>query len=146
MTATRNDRRKAMLTGFLNDVWSSGDIERSDAYLAEAYTIHHDPGDPRQGQALGLEGFKARVALSRAPFPDLQFLVREMIADAGKVVATWLWPATKEATSPAFPRREGAQDVGSHVYYLDDQDRITGHWQTADRLGLYQQLQRARGA
>jgi hypothetical protein len=77
MTATRNDRRKAMLTGFLNDVWSSRDIERSDAYLAAAYTI---------------------------------------------------------------------QDVGSHVYYLDDQDRITGHWQTADRLGLCQQLQRARGA
>jgi steroid delta-isomerase-like uncharacterized protein len=147
MTATRNDRRKAMLTGFLNEVWSSGDIERTDAYLAEAYTIHHDPGDPWEGQTLDLEGFKARVSLSRAPFSDQQFLVREMVADAGKVVATWLWSATHRGDLPGFPATgKPLKMSGATVYYFDSQDRITGHWQITDRLGIYQQLQRARGA
>ena len=29
---------------------------------------------------------------------------------------------------------------------FDNQDRLTGHWQITDRLGVYQQLQRNRSA
>lgn len=64
MTATQDEKHKATLTGFLKEVWSDGAIERCDAYLAESYTIHHDPGDPWEGRSLDVEGFKARVALS----------------------------------------------------------------------------------
>ena len=35
---------------------------------------------------------------------------------------------------------------GATLYYFDDRGRITGHWQVADRLSIYQQLQHARGA
>jgi hypothetical protein len=75
MTTTENEKRKAMLRSFLDEVWSAGDIERSGAYLAETYTIHHDPGDPWEGRSLDVEGFKTRAALSRAPFPNQQFQV-----------------------------------------------------------------------
>jgi hypothetical protein len=33
---------------------------------------------------------------------------------------------------------------GATVYMFDADDRLTGHWQIADRLGAYQQLQRGR--
>jgi hypothetical protein len=38
--------RKAILRHFLQDVWNEGRIEGCDRYIAESYTIRHDPGDP----------------------------------------------------------------------------------------------------
>ena len=35
---------------------------------------------------------------------------------------------------------------GATVYYFDDSERISGHWQIADRLGVFQQLRRNAGA
>jgi hypothetical protein len=32
--------------------------------------------------------------------------------------------------------------TGATVYSFDRDDRITGHWQVIDRLGVYQQLRR----
>lgn len=147
MSTTQNEHHKALLASFLKEVWSDGAIERCGAYLAETYTIHHDPGDPWEGQSLDIKGFKTRAALSRAPFPDQQFQVQEMIADAGKVVATWRWSATHTGDYPGFPATgKPITTSGATVYYFDDRGRITGHWQIADKLGIYQQLQRARGA
>lgn len=41
-----NRLRKQRLADFIHAVWNDGDVESADAYLASAYTIHHDPGDP----------------------------------------------------------------------------------------------------
>jgi predicted ester cyclase len=32
--------------------------------------------------------------------------------------------------------------TGATVYSFDSDDRITGHWQVIDRLGVFQQLRR----
>lgn len=137
--------RKQVLANFLNDVWSGGKIDACDDYLADVYTIHHDPGDPWEGQRLDVAAFKERVRLSRAPFPDQRFDVQQMFADGDAVVATWLWSATHLGDFPGFPATGKPLTMsGATVYYFDDHDRISGHWQIADRLGVFQQLQRAR--
>ncbi|EBW2250074.1 hypothetical protein C9R18_25875, partial [Salmonella enterica subsp. enterica serovar Enteritidis] len=68
--------RQQRLATFLDRVWSSGDIDAIDEFLADRYTIRHDPGDPWNGQTLDIAGFKERVRLSRAPFPDQRFDVQ----------------------------------------------------------------------
>ena len=70
-----NNRNKEILTEFIREVWNEGNIDRSDKYLASTYRIHHDPGDPWDQKELDLEGFKERVRLSRAPFPDQCFKI-----------------------------------------------------------------------
>lgn len=60
--------RQNVLAEFLDRVWSGGDVERCDAYLAEAYAIRHNPGDPWDGRILDLAGFKERVRISRRRF------------------------------------------------------------------------------
>jgi steroid delta-isomerase-like uncharacterized protein len=139
------ERQNNLLTDFLLEVWSNGTIERCHVYVANEYTIHHDPGDPWDGQTLELEGFKDRVRLSRAPFPDQQFHVSEMLAEAGRVAVTWLWTATHTGDYSGFPATgKPIAMSGATVYYFDSNDRITGHWQITDRLGIYQQLQCGR--
>ncbi len=43
---SQSTQRKEILARFLKDVWTDGNIEAADQYVAERYTIHHDPGDP----------------------------------------------------------------------------------------------------
>ena len=141
MGTTASERLKDLLTSFMREVWSNGAVERCDAYLADRYKIHHDPGDPWDGQTLDIEGFKDRVRVSRAPFPDQQFHVREMIADGSRLAATWLWTATHTGDFPGFPATgQSVRTSGVTVYYLDGDGKIAGHWQITDRLSVYQQL------
>ena len=68
-----SEAKKKILTQFTREVWSEGNVEASDKYIAPRYTIHHDPGDPWEGRELDLAGYKDRVKMLRAAFPDQLF-------------------------------------------------------------------------
>jgi steroid delta-isomerase-like uncharacterized protein len=132
--------RKKILARFLKEVWTDGDVSAADKYVAAPYTIHHDPGDPWDTKQLDLEGYKERVRVSRAPFPDQRFDIEEMFEDGDAVVVTWRWSATHQGSLPGFPASgKTIRMSGATVYYFSG-DRVTGHWQITDRLGVYRQL------
>jgi steroid delta-isomerase-like uncharacterized protein len=131
---------RELLVRFLEEVWSSGDIEACDSYIAAQYTIHHDPGDPWDRRELDLAQYKERVRQSRAPFPDQRFTVQHVFAEPDKVALTWLWSATHQGDIPGFPATgKRIAMSGATVYFLDA-GRLTGHWQVTDRLGVFMQL------
>ena len=138
-----SEHAKEILTRFTREVWSEGDIEAAEKYIAPRYTIRHDPGDPWEGRELDLAAYKERVKALRAAFPDQSFDIQELFADGDAVVMTWLWSATHAGEIPGFPATGRRITMsGATVYYFDG-SRLTGHWQITDRLGVYQQLQRA---
>lgn len=67
--------RAERLREFIERVWNQGDAGAAEDYLAPAYTIHHDPGDPWENRTLDLAGFQDRLRQSRAPFPDQCFTI-----------------------------------------------------------------------
>jgi len=136
-------RKKEILAAFIQEVWNEGNLAAADKYIAGKYTIRHDPGDPWDKQELDLQGFKDRLRLSRAPFPDQRFEIQELFADGEAVVMTWFWTGTHLGDMPGFPATGiSIQMSGATVYYFEG-ERITGHWQITDRLGVYQQLRQA---
>lgn len=132
--------KKAFVTRFIQEVWSDGNVEAANNYIARLYTIHHDPGDPWEGQTLDLAGFKERVRQSRAPFPDQRFTIKALIGERDKVVATWDWQGTHQGDMPGFPA-SGRQITtsGITIYYFDGA-KLAGHWQIVDRLDIFRQL------
>jgi steroid delta-isomerase-like uncharacterized protein len=134
---------KEILTQFIEEVWSLGRIEASDKYIASRYTLYHDPGDPWDKKELDLEGYKERVRVLRAPFPDQRFEIKGLFADGDAVVVTWFWTATHKGDIPGFPASGKLIKMsGATVYYFDGA-KLTGHWQITDRFGVYQQLRQA---
>lgn len=129
-----------LLVCFIEDVWNRGDIEAIDKYLADRYTIHHDPGDPWDQKTLSIDGFKSRVRTSREPIPDQKFTIQEIFSDDSRVSITWLWRGTHLGEVAGF-RASGTELTmsGATVYYFE-KGKISGHWQIADRLSIYQQL------
>jgi predicted ester cyclase len=135
--------RKPLLTAFLDEVWSQGRIEACDRFIAERYAIRHDPGDPWDGQVLSRDGFKERVRLSRSPCPDQRFTLVSILEDGDALVAAWTWQATHQGDIAGFaPTGARLTMSGLTLYDFDADDRICGHWQVADRLGVFQQLTR----
>lgn len=142
MTTANTTGNKAILTQFIDEVWNLGNVDASDKYIAPRYTIHHDPGDPWDKQELDLPGYKDRVRISRAPFPDQRFSIQNLVAEDDAAVMTWLWSGTHQGDIPGFPATGNTIKMSGATVYFFDGGRLTGHWQITDRLGVYMQLQR----
>lgn len=133
------DNKKAVLD-FIKAVWNDGDLSSINSFLADSYTIHHDPGDPWDHQTLTVSEFKERVRISREPLPDQTFEIQNIISDEREVFVTWLWAGTHLGDVSGFAATgEELKMSGATVYFLTH-GKITGHWQIADRLSIYQQL------
>ncbi len=130
---------------FIEQVWTRGNADFADGRIADSYTIYHDPGDPWDGMTLDLAGFKERVVASRASFPDQTFRISEMMEDAERVLVTWFWTGTHRGELAGLaPTGRSIYMSGMTIYYADD-GLFSGHWQLADRLSVWQQLQQPEG-
>jgi len=134
---------KDILKRFITEVWSNGDIDACERYIAAKYTIYHDPGDPWDKRELDLAEYRERVTLSRAPFPDQFFTIQELVGEGQKVVVSWLWSATHKGDIPGFPATGRRIEMSGITVYFFEQGRLTGHWQVTDRLGVFMQLRQS---
>jgi steroid delta-isomerase-like uncharacterized protein len=126
----------------LEEVWNQGNLDAITDLIAPRYTIHHDPGDPWDGQTLDRQGYVDRVRQSRMPFPDQKFTVVDSLGDDRRVFITWTWQGTHVAAVGAFePTGKVIRMSGATVYYHDN-GLFTGHWQIVDRLSVFAQLRR----
>lgn len=134
---------KALVIDYLQKVWNEGEIDACDHFVAPYYDVHHDPGDPWDGQTLTREEFKQRVRVSRAPFPDQQFTVTAAIEEANTVAVAWRWKGTFLSDMPGFTATGAEVQTSGITIYHTDGSHISGHVQAVDRLSVYQQIRKS---
>lgn len=132
--------KKALVQDFLQQVWSEGDLSDVNRFIAPTYTVRHDPGDPWDTQKLSLEGFKDRVEKSRAIAPDQSFHVVSMIEEGDCVAVSWTWTGTHLGDLPGIPATGRPISMSGLTIYDFTDGQLSGHWQIADRLSIYQQI------
>ncbi len=130
----------AVLRRFIDRVWNHADLAAVDELVGDTYTIHSDPGDPWDGQTLTREGLRARIAVSRAPFPDLRFELGEMVAQGDRVAVCWVMHGTQTGAMGERPPTGRTIRANGITIYHFAAGRITGHRQVVDRLAVAQQL------
>jgi len=130
-----------LLRNFIEQVWNEGNLDSVADYIAPTYTVFHDPGDPWEGKTLDLEGFKDRVSISRTPIPDQTFRIQEIYEQNNTVCITWLWSGTHQGEISGFAATGKELKMSGVTVYYFESGKIKGHWQVADRLSIYQQLQ-----
>jgi steroid delta-isomerase-like uncharacterized protein len=134
------ENNKTRLSEFMDEVWNKGNLEVADKFISTPYVIHHDPGDPWDGQSLDLPTFKKRVAYSRQIFPDLRFAVQEILGEGDKVAISWYLQGTQTGDITGLPATGKQVKVAGLTIYSFSNGKITGHWQVVDRLGFMQQV------
>ena len=133
--------KKEILKNFIQKVWNEGNINAIPEYIARRYTVIHDPGDPWDGMELDVAGFQNRVTTSRAPVPDQRFEIQELYENEDSICITWIWSGTHLGEISGIPPSGKKLRMSGATVYFFQNNRITGHWQVADRLGVFRQMQ-----
>src|SRR6476646_11160137 len=81
---------KAVIRNFVEEVLNQGRLERVDDFVILDFVEL----DPLPGQQQGREGLKQVIGAFRAAFPDIHWVIEEMIGEGEKVFSRFTWHGT----------------------------------------------------
>jgi len=81
---------KAVVSSFVEEVINQGRLERVDDLVALDFVEL----DPLPGQQQGSEGLKQVIPAFRTAFPDIHWVIEEMVGEADKVFSRFTWHGT----------------------------------------------------
>jgi steroid delta-isomerase-like uncharacterized protein len=121
---------------FAEDVITQGDLDSAARFVWE------DVGEqvPLPGQGPGLEGLKDILRGMRAAFPDLNFAIKEQIAEGDKVASRFEWAGTHQHEFLGVPATGRQVRVWGVVIDRLEEGRIKDTRIIMDMLGLMMQL------
>jgi len=81
-----SEQNQAVARRWLEEAWNLGSVGVLDEICADDY-IEYDPAYP--GGRLPREGVKQAIPVARSAFPDLTFVIKDMVAEGDKVAVYW---------------------------------------------------------
>lgn len=128
---------KKLVEAFIQELFSKGDLDAVDRYLAPGF-VDHDP--PFPGAPEGPEGLRQAAAMFRSAFPDWRSDVDQLVGEGDIVVERFTAAGTHRGELMGVPAT-GATIVlrGINVFRVERR-RIVERWGRLDELGLLRQL------
>ena len=127
---------KELVARLHTDVLDTGDLAPIDELIHPDYLNHEAaPGTPG-----GHDGFRHTVKFLRGAFPDLRFMIKDMLAEDDRVVVRCLFEGTRDGTFLGIPptgRRVSTQHI--HIYRIQDR-MVAEHWACRDDISGFRQL------
>jgi steroid delta-isomerase-like uncharacterized protein len=133
MTTAEN---KKVVAAFVEDVINQGRLDRADDLVALDFVEL----DPLPGQQQGREGLKDVIGGMRAAFPDLHWVLDEVVAEGDRVVSRFTWTGTHRATFLGIPSTGRKVAVKGVVIDRLADGKMADSRILMDSLGLMQQL------
>jgi steroid delta-isomerase-like uncharacterized protein len=127
---------KTIVTEFIDALFTKGDLEAVDRYLAPEFVNH----DPFPGFAPDREGFRRIGQVFREAFPDWHSQLEVLIAEQDLVTERFTARGTHngEIMGVAPTGREVVL-AGINIFRVRD-GKVVERWGRTDDLGLLQQL------
>jgi steroid delta-isomerase-like uncharacterized protein len=125
---------KALVRGYLEDVWMKHELEKIDRYVSDDYVQHSKHATP------GREGLKVFFKGLWAAFTEQSFSIDDLIAEGDRVV--WRWTMRARHTGPFLGIAATGNTVtatGISIFRVAA-GRFVEHWGEQDTAGLLAQL------
>ena len=130
------EQNKNTVTAFIDAVFTKGDLDAVEEYLAEDFVNH----DPPLRAPTGREGIRQAAAMFRAAFPDWHSDTGILVAEDDLVVEAFTASGTHQGELFGVPPSGRAASMpGINIWRLRD-GRIVERWGRLDELGLFRQL------
>ena len=130
------DDNKALLEGYLREVWTEGNPDAIGRYVAPDYQRHMSPMAPALDPATQVE----RIKGIRAAFPDISIVADDMIADEGGVAFRSTMRGTHLGEFLGIPPTARAIEVGLVDYIRIEDGKFVEQWGGPDMFDLLKQL------
>ena len=128
---------KNVIRTFIEEVINQGHLERANDLVLESFVEL----DPLPGQRQGREGLKEVIGQLRAAFPDICWVVDEMVAEEEKVVTRFTWSGTHRGAFLGIPATGNRTTVKGVVIDRLEAGRMADSRILMDNLGMMQQLE-----
>ena len=131
-----SEENKAIIHRLMEEVWTNGDLS-----LVELISVnykHHDTSTPDFGP--GPEGERKRATLYRSAFPDLQFIVEDVIAEGETVSVRWTSQGTHRGPLSGIAPSGKKVSVSGITLARFAGGKMVESWVNWDALSLLQQL------
>jgi steroid delta-isomerase-like uncharacterized protein len=137
MTTERTTANKNLVEAFIQDLFSRGDLDAVDRYLAPDF-VNHDP--PFPGAPAGPEGMRQAAVMFRAAMPDWHSDLDQLVAEDDIVVERFTATGTHRGPLMGVPGTGHTVTLpGVNIFRIQD-GRIVERWGRLDELGLLHQL------
>jgi steroid delta-isomerase-like uncharacterized protein len=127
---------KQLVTGKVQELWSTGNTAILDEIIAPGYTLHKPP----TGFSPDLAGLKQILTPMRSAFPDLKVTVQDVIAEGDKVVQRRTFEGTHKGAFFGIPPTGKSVSVSQIIVSKVAGGKIVEEWAETDFLGMLQQV------
>ena len=116
------------------DLWNKRDVEGFFKLCAPEYIEHLPTGEKT------LEELKNYAPKFYNTFPDIQIIIKDMVAEDDKVVTRWVMHGTHEASMIDIPATGKRVMVKGVTIKRIASGKVVEEWALIDMLGLMQQI------
>lgn len=132
-----DERVRAVMVRYYEEIWNQGRLEVCDELIAPDYVNH---SAPLPGLPPGPEGLKSIVAAVRRAFPDLHYTIEDIVLGGDKAaLRTTLRGTHRGEFCGVAPTGRKVEVQELQIEHLRD-GQIVAHWHLIDDLGLQRQL------
>ena len=130
------ENNKALIRRLYEEVFVKWNLDLVDELVGPEFVGHEmPPGTPR-----GPVGFKQFYGSLRSAFPDLRYVVDDVIAEGDKVVVRWTWQCTHEGDFMGIaPTGKRVWVTGIAIYRIAG-GKCVERWVELGLLGLLEVL------
>jgi steroid delta-isomerase-like uncharacterized protein len=134
---TTTEENKIIVTDFIGALFTKGDLDAVDDYLAEDFVNN----DPPFGATADREGMRSAGAMFRSGFPDWHSDLHLLVAEGDIVVELFTASGTHTGADIMGVAAAGrtVNLPGINIFRISD-GRIVERWGRLDDLGLLRQL------
>ena len=127
---------KAVIQRFIDEVLNQKRLDVADEIVARDFIEL----DPLPGQRQGREGLKEVLTMMSVGFPDIHWVVDEMVAEEDKVVTRFTWTGTHKGNFLGVPATGKSVKVKGVVIDQLEGGKMSHSRILMDSLGMMQQL------
>lgn len=127
------EQNKALARRVFDEIWSQGELELADEFLTPDFVGRPGGlGEPFRGP----EGAKAFIGRLREGFPDITFVVEDMVGEGDLVATRWAATGTHGGQFMGFEPTERSASIDGMTFLRFEDGRIAEGWTQLDALAL----------
>ena len=130
---------KAVIRRLYEEVWNKRKLEVINEIISPSHALHA-PNVAGSVVAVGPEAYKRQLVLFLTGYPDLHWVIEDLIAEEDKVVACWTVAGTHEGDFMGIPATNKKVSVDGMTIHHLAKGKIMDSYSNWDTLGMMQQL------
>ena len=130
------EENKALFRRAYEELWNRGNLSVADELIAPDFVNHAASA----GSNRGPESMRASVMWARKAFPDLRFVIEELLAEGDMVAGRLSMSGTHRGPLMGMPPT-GRSVRANHMHFVRFREgKAVEHWGARDDLGMMRQL------